>query len=288
MVKQLTTITQLGREAWPLGLIRRLADTLLKDPQARARSALHEARWMNLLGFGLRPGFGDALDAERIKQVWKIFIQGMVRPKNAQVQSEWWIMWRRLAGGLTPGQQRQVSQQCAGLLQPKKSARTSLSLQQQIEVWMTVANLERLYVQDKIQWGRLLLASLQPNQAAQQHFWTLARLGARELLYGPVDRVISAQEAAHWIDILLTRPWRQVKPVGAALVQLARKTGDRTRDVPPDVIDRIQRWLEPRSELHALGRFLTEVVPIARQEEQSLFGDSLPTGIVLHGGGSEV
>jgi hypothetical protein len=34
-------------------------------------------------------------------------------------------------------------------------------------------------------------------------------------------------------------------------------------------------------ELSDQQRYLTEVVPIARQEEQVLFGESLPSGIVL-------
>lgn len=281
LVKQIGAIVDLSREEWPLSLIRELADVLLADRAVRGTSALHEARWMNLTGFCLRPGFGDALDPERIKRAWKIFTQGAVRPSHAQVQSEWWIMWRRLAGGLTPGQQRQLSQELGPLLQGKKSRKSRLPLQRQLEMWMAVANLERLYVKDKIQWGRLLLSRLEYGQTRHQHFWSLARIGARELLYGPADRVIPPQETTKWIDALLHRQWPDPKPIGAALAQLARKTGDRTRDVGPSVTARILEWMAPCPELDNQHRYLQEVVPVARQEEQALFGESLPSGLVL-------
>ncbi|RJQ87545.1 MAG: molecular chaperone DnaK [Desulfobacteraceae bacterium] len=281
VIKQIGTIVGLPREDWPLGLIRELADTLLGDSDVRAKSALHEARWLNLVGFCLRPGFGDTLDPERIKKAWKVFNQGAVRPNHAQVQSEWWIMWRRMAGGLSPGQQRQISQTLGPLLQGKKGKKTRLSLQQQIEMWMAVANLERLYVKDKIQWGRLLLSQLEPNQARHQHFWSLARIGARELLYGPADRVIPPHEVTEWIDWLLGRQWAHPHVVGSSLSQLARKTGDRTRDVDASVAARILEWMSPHAGLSEQRRYLAEVVPMARQEEQTLFGDSLPAGLML-------
>ncbi|MBT8341328.1 MAG: molecular chaperone DnaK, partial [Desulfatitalea sp.] len=282
LVKTIATAVDLPRDQWPLTLIRNLAGLLVALMPARAKSPAHEARWMNIIGFCLRPGFGDSLDAERIKRIWKLEKQGPAHPKQQQVASEWWILWRRLAGGLGPGQQRQLSQELSRLLNPKKGKASRLPLQHQLELWMCVANLERLYVKDKIQWGRLLLAQLQPRQARPQHLWSVARLGARELLYGSVDRVIPSGEAARWIDDLLAQPWPQPKLVGPALAQLARKTGDRTRDVDDAVAARILDWMAPHDDLAHHRRYLTQVVPMAHQEEQTLFGESLPLGIMLH------
>jgi len=282
VVKQISAVVELPRDQWPLRLLRELADRLLARTDARHRGPTHEARWMNLAGFCLRPGFGDSLDTERIKKTWKIYTQGPVYANQNQVQIEWWIMWRRLAGGLTPGQQRQLSQDAARLLQPKKGKKPRLSPQLQLELWMAVANLERLYVKDKMQWGRLLLSQLNPKQARPQQLWSLARIGARALLYGSTDRVIPPQEASRWIDDLLGRQWLHPKMVGTALAQLARKTGDRTRDVDTAVADRVLAWMAPHTELSEQQTLLTEVVPIARQEEQALFGESLPVGLILH------
>jgi molecular chaperone DnaK (HSP70) len=287
VAKTIATAVDLSREQWPLRLLRHLADLLIDQVTVLNKSAEHAARWMNLLGFCLRPGFGDALDAERLKQLWKIQNAGPVFPNQPQVQIEWYVMWRRVAGGLTPGQQRQLSQQWGRVLPSRKGKTARLPAQHQLEIWMAVANLERLYVKDKIQWGRQLLDRVTPNQARPQHLWSLARLGARELLYGSNDRVIPPEEVARWIEALLARPWPHPKAMAAALAQMARKTGDRTRDVSPAVQAQVLAWMESYPDLADQRRYIEEVVPIAQQEEQTLFGESLPVGLILHGRGEE-
>lgn len=284
VVKQISQCVDLARDDWPLSLIRELADSLLSDPAVRSRSALHEARWMNLTGYCLRPGMGHGFDSERIAKAWKVHGQGVIHTKNAQVRSEWWIMWRRIAGGLTPGQQRQLIQEMTPLLSPAKGAKIKVSPQEQLEIWMAVANLERLYVKDKIRWGRLLLSQIQPLKSKAQHLWSLSRIGARQLLYGPADRVIPPAEAAVWITHLLGQTWPNPKPVAAAITQLARRTGDRTRDLEKAVIDRVLAFLVPAEDFADQRRYLTEVIPMAKQEEGAIFGESLPSGIVLREG----
>ena len=283
LVKQIATTLDIPRDDWPLSFIRELADALMAHKALRSRSAAHEARWMNLVGFCARPGFGDAMDPQRLKQLWKFNTQGPVHPKQPQVQSEWWIMWRRLAGGLNPGQQRQLSQTLGTLLQPDKKGKIRLPLQQQLELWMAVANLERLYVKDKTRWGGLLLDQLQRGPVRPQHLWTLSRLGARDLLYGPVDRVVPAATAANWIAELLEKPWKPSKAMIGALVRLARKTGDRTRDLDEATISRLSAWLSENGAEDTFMRQLLEVVPMERQAEQATFGESLPVGLVLRG-----
>src|SRR5690606_38484403 len=58
----------LGRNSWPLSAIRRLSDVFLEHAEGRKKSAAHEARWLNLCGFCLRPGFGFPGDDLRIEQ----------------------------------------------------------------------------------------------------------------------------------------------------------------------------------------------------------------------------
>ncbi|MEZ4618602.1 MAG: hypothetical protein R2867_24230 [Caldilineaceae bacterium] len=68
--KRLESILELEKEAWPTSLIRKLADTFLEVADGRKRSFQHEAFWLNLLGFCLRPGYGDPGDELRMKTVW--------------------------------------------------------------------------------------------------------------------------------------------------------------------------------------------------------------------------
>ncbi|MDL1967324.1 MAG: hsp70 family protein [Deltaproteobacteria bacterium] len=271
-----------SRERWPLGFIRRISDELIKLVETRAFGPEHESRWLNLTGFCMRPGFGDGFDEYRVKSLWKIHKHGAIHSKNAQVCSEWWILWRRVAGGLSAGQQRQFIQELAPIIMPKKGTKSRIPHQERLEIWMAVANMERLLVKDKIQWGRMLLSEIKPKKCNPQYLWSLSRIGARELFYGPVDRVMPPEEISSWIEEILSKTWRNPKPVGMAIAQLARKTGDRMRDLDSSIIDIIIDWMNQDDFLSPYIKYLEDVVPIAKSEEDAIFGEILPSGLVLH------
>ncbi|MGD9368624.1 MAG: molecular chaperone DnaK, partial [Desulfobacteraceae bacterium] len=286
IAKNLTKLVEQPRKRWPLTFIRTLADELLHLEKTRNHSPLHEARWLNLLGYCMRPGMADGADPLRMKKIWRLHSQGPSHPNQVQVRSEWWIMWRRVAAGLTPGQQRQFIQELAPQLIPKKSAPRKIPPQERLEMWMAVANMEHLNAKEKSRWGRALLAELKPNKCKPQHFWALSRMGARELLYGPVDRVIPQKQVSNWIHSLMQAKWRDPNPVVTALVQMARKTGDRTRDLDPSMTDKVIRWITDNTHEKKLLaqrlKYLQEAVSMAKQEESLIFGEALPAGIVLH------
>ncbi|HMA66810.1 MAG TPA: molecular chaperone DnaK, partial [Desulfosalsimonadaceae bacterium] len=253
---------------------------LLDLAASRRYSAEHEIRWLNLTGFCLRPGFGDGMDAHRIKSLWKIYKQAVTFSNNAQARAEWWILWRRVAGGLSAGQQRQIYQDIRPLLLPKKNAKTRLQSQERLEVWMAAANMERLMAKDKTELGRQLLADLHPKKTKPQYLWVLSRIGAREPLYGPVDRVVDAGEVSRWIGSLLAVEWKNPVPVCPALAQMARKTGDRARDIDADLQEQVVAYLN-RHGMEEHLRYVTSVVELEKHDETTVFGESLPSGIVL-------
>jgi molecular chaperone DnaK (HSP70) len=280
IVKSVSGVVGRSREKWPLSLLRSMADQLLKMISSRRHSPEHEIRWMNLTGYCLRPGFGDGLDEQRIRQLWKIYKQGVLFGKNPQASQEWWILWRRVAGGLSSGQQRQFIQDARSRIIPRKGTKVRIRPQEQYEIWMAVANMERLGVRDKIEFGRQLLETIQPRKIIPQLIWSLSRIGGRDLLYGPVDRVVPPSEAAAWAERLMGMEPRNPVPVGSALVQMARKTGDRARDMDAQTIDRVSAWLEQHQMTDKI-KFLTMVVPMERQDETLMFGEELPSGIIL-------
>ena len=280
LVKSITSLAHRSRNDWPLGLIRRISDTLLEKPDWRKHSPEHEVRWLNLTGFCLRPGFGDGLDSQRITQLWKLYKAGVIFRKNQQALTEWWIMWRRVAGGLSAGQQRQFSQDLRPVLMPKKGSKVKVPSQERTEMVMAIANMERLSPKEKTEWGRTLLTEISPKKAKPQYLWSLSRIGARELLYGPVDRVIPPAEVGVWIGWMLENDWKQAAAVGDAMVQMARKTGDRARDVDPELAGKITQWLE-RNGMAEKGVAVNEVVDFGKQEEDAMFGESLPAGLTL-------
>jgi len=277
LVKEIAALAEMPKEKWSLGFIRSLSDELIAAIDARKMKPDMESLWLNLSGFCLRPGFGDGFDEHRLKSAWKIYKPGPVYANNARVRSEWWIFWRRVAGGLNSGQQRQFIQDLSSAI---ISGKGKIAPQERIEIWMAVANMERLLAKDKVIWGRKLLSEISPKKCRPQQFWALSRIGARELLYGSADRVIPPHEAASWIEAILSQDWHEIKPVGAALSLMGRKTGDRMRDIEDALRERIIIWLE-QHDLNSHVRFLKEAVSMEMPEQNAMFGESLPSGIVL-------
>ena len=289
LARALGTVLAMNREKWPVPVIRKLADTLLKSQKGRAATVQHEARWLNLLGFCMRPGFGDPVDEWRMKELWKIYLQGLHFPRQALCRSELWIFLRRIAGGLAAGQQWHVYQQVSSHLQPSGARRKKadsqlpkrLAAQEELEVWLALASFERLPVETKTELGRLLLNKIQ-KKARPQELWALSRLGARIPFYGPLDLVIKPTEAASWVKSLITSKLRPDEAIAHTLVQLARSTGDRARDLPEGDRQQVAIWLGQLPQNDRFQELLSNPESAWQEQEQDwIFGESLPTGLVL-------
>jgi hypothetical protein len=276
--RQIEAQVEQTRLNWPLSFLRSLADQLIDLADQRRLSPEHEARWLNLAGFCLRPGFGDAFDNDRIRKLWKIYLGGLAFDKAPQNRLEWWIFIRRIAAGLKAGQQRQFYQDIAPVLIKQK---TKLPPQEMVELWMTAGNLERLLVKDKIVLGKALIPQIKPGKNQDRLLWALGRLGARDLLYGSVDRVVPPAEAARWVQQLMKRKWTRQDNVNFPVVQMALKTGDRTRDLDPELIRKIVPWLEERQAEVSLIKTVQEKTVRALAEQSVQFGEKLPSGLML-------
>lgn len=295
--KRLESILELEKEAWPTQLIRTLADTFLEVAEGRKRSFQHEAFWFNLLGFCLRPGYGDPGDELRMKTIWGLYLEG-IRFNRPQVRTEWWIFWRRVAAGLKAGHQMQIYEQVRGSLQSGgatkqagkkgkgkgKGSSAYLSSAEELEVWLALANFERLSANLKVSLGRTLFQKIRKAKGTPnaKELWALSRFGARTAMYGPLDRLIPAVEAATWVEGLLALPLDRRENVGRVLVHLANRTGDRGRDVPEEVRDQVAQWVEPLKNGAHLQELLADAASQRSEEEQAwIFGEALPTGLVL-------
>lgn len=280
LVKALEGKIETQKNAWPLSLLRTMADHLIQRSDARRLSPEHEVRWLNLTGFCIRPGFGDAFDGERMRKLWKIYLAGPIFPKVKQNVSEWWIFCRRIAGGMNAGQQRQFFQDVTPFLLGGNGLKKKVSPQELTEIWMAAANMERLLVKDKTSLGRAICALLNPGKSPAQLFWALSRIGARELLYGSVDRVVPPREAAVWIRKMIKKQKGRDLPLAKALAQIARKTGDRTRDLDPETIVPLVEWFD-LTKTQKYSAIVREKVEIKAVETSAIFGESLPQGLVL-------
>ena len=114
-----------------------------------------------------------------------------------------------------------------------------------------------------------------------QHLWALSRLEARELLYDSADRVIPLAEVSKWIDQLISYSWSNPNTAGRIVSQLARNTGDRSRDLDDKVQADLLDWMEQNDMPQDRKRRVREIVPLAYQDRDAMFGESLPQGIIL-------
>jgi molecular chaperone DnaK (HSP70) len=281
LIKQLSRTVELPRDDWPLGFIRSLADELIDLVSIRSKGADFESGWMNLLGFCLRPGIGDGLDKQRLQKLWKLYKSGPVYDRNPRVRLEWWIMWRRVAAGLTHGQQNQILQSLSPLIFSSRKSAVKITPQVRLEIWMLVANLEKIYSQEKIRLGRQLFAEISLKKPKAQHLWALSRLAARDLLYGTADRTIPPSEVYQWIEQLMGFSGSNPNPIGRTISQMARKTGDRARDISEEMRTRVLHWMEVQNLSDDMKHRVREILPLAPKDQNAIFGESLPQGIIL-------
>lgn len=288
--RDLVSIFELGKEKWPTSLIRKLADALHECRQGRLLTPYHESRWLNLLGFCMRPGFGAPLDDWRMKELWKIYPLGLQFPRQVQCRSEWWIFWRRVAGGLTAGQQWHIYQNLLPILyaadkkRRKSTAKSAVgaSSQEEREIWMALANFEYLPAASKVELGRLVLERIKKGKPKAQELWALGRLGARIPFYGPLDQVIAHEEASVWLRSILSLPLETTDALARTLVHLARRTGDRARDLAPQDLDRLSSWLGQMGQAQRYRELLMHPEAVLfSQEEEWIFGEALPAGLIV-------
>src|SRR5262249_9791008 len=168
----------------------------------RKRSAADEARWLNLCGFCLRPGFGFPGDDFRIEQARRIYAAGLQFPNQVQNEIEWWIFCGRVAGGLKKNQQTDIFQRVSPVLLRRGAKRPRVNPSLLREMWRAAASLELLPIQTKTQLGDDLVARVVKGDFVDSGLWCIARLGARKLFYGPINKVLPPATASRWIEAL--------------------------------------------------------------------------------------
>jgi molecular chaperone DnaK (HSP70) len=273
----------LERKSWPLFAIRKMLDALIELKDLRGTTAMHEARWLNLCGFLQRPGFGFEMDDVRIKKLWKIFLADLQFPSNGQCRTEWWILWRRVAGGYDSVKQEMLFRKISPWLLPSKKKAKKLSGAEITEMWMLAASLENLFPSIKEELGNTLLRNMKAwrGKSLEQHYWVISRIGARVPFHGPIDRIVSKDLVENWINTLLEEDWPSPKSAASAIAQMARRTNDRMRDIDRNLCDQIIKRLSRFEWAEHFIEQINEVVHLDREDEKYIFGESLPVGLYI-------
>ncbi len=312
-MKSLRGVVGADRSQWPPHLLRGLWQSLLDVAEGRRQSAAHEIAWLNWCGYCLRPGFGMAVDDWRVSEVWRN-VHGKLAFAAAGSRTESLILWRRIAGGLTDGQQEQL---VAPILTPLvtgsagksaggKSAGKQVKFQAHeiAELWRMVGAMERLPASVKTQLAQAAVAQCwQPPSESYRDalLWAVGRLASRKPIYGPLNKVVSADTAAALVsDLIAGAPPADPNPTREretghpnptreretgmlylALMQIAQKTDDRYHDLPESVRQRAAMWLQQRG---APQRFADAILiggQTGDEDAAAIFGESLPLGIRL-------
>jgi molecular chaperone DnaK (HSP70) len=279
-----------GRESWETPLLRQLFDALMLRARGRRRSAEHERVWLNLAGYCLRPGYGDALDPWRIEQLWALFDAGVQHHKDNQVCAEWWTLWRRVAGGLSSEQQLRLLDDFAFNLQADAAQRGSRPVTlvngSDDDMLRLGASLERIPGAYKAEVGAWLLKRLQKagkkEEAADTNtLWALARVGARQPFHGSAHEVVDSATVAEWLHVLLALDWKKVEPAAFAAAHLARMTGDRSRDIADALRATILARLKAVGAPPLWQAMVSEVTQLDEAATKRMLGEALPPGLKL-------
>ena len=310
LMRRLEQVTEMARTAWPSSVLRRFWEAQMDVVAGRQLSPAHEARWLNLAGFALRPGYGMAVDDWRVAQTWRTFQGHVQHPRNEMCRAEWWILWRRIAGGLEPGQQKMLADPLLAALRARwaaleaqqsgrRQARTGqgaggdfrFGSNEFTEVWRLLGSLELLDMGLKIDLGQLVFdlgLRKGPQPVREASAWALGRLGTRVPVYGPLNTLVPVETAEAWTQRLLQldadpafvhRAGELPHSAVFAVVQLTRRTGDRYRDVSDELRDVVQQWLIQHQAPQHFVTLVGEGGDLHEDEQILVFSESLLPGL---------
>ncbi len=278
---------QLGmaRSEWETPLLRALFTALLESARYNRRSEHHERVWLSLVGFCLRPGFGYPLDDWRVEQLWKQYPQGIQFVNETQNWTEWWTLWRRIAGGLSIEAQEQIFTDISKYLNPAAARQPGVAKQIKTrgydDIVRLAAVMERLPVDKKIQLGDWLLKRLQKASEPSQTWWAVGRIGARLPFHGSRHNVIPAEIVSVWLQQILAEDWKKNLHAAFAATLIARMSGDRDQDIEDTLREQIVAKLKLSKAPVSWIEMVEHFKELDEREEKQMFGEALPPGLKL-------
>jgi molecular chaperone DnaK (HSP70) len=281
LMRQLEKTLGGSRESWDSATLRGLWPAISQGMTRRGRSVDHEESWLYLAGFALRPGYGYPLDESRIEELWRLFDLGLAFPGEKRVQVQWWLLWRRTAGGLNTRRQEKILDRILPMLSPQPETAELLYL---------AGSLERISLDRKLQVVKLLSAALRKPQVSNKipYAWALGRLLSRIPLYAGPEVVLAPREVEKLFGQLREADWKipAYAPLNPLFAQAARRTERRGIDLSPEARQEILRKMKDSGARPEELQVVRELVPVQDADRVRQFGESLPSGLVLVMAGS--
>ncbi len=281
----LEKVLGMTKAEWQTPLLRALFRALLEGLKFRRRSENHERVWLSLIGFSLRPGFAYPLDDWRTEQLWKTYGQNIQFVNERQNWTEWWTLWRRIAGGLNAEAQEQIFKDISKFLNPAAARQAGVAKQIKIRGYDDMVRLagvlERLSIEKKIMAGEWLLKRLQKPSEPNQTWWAVGRIASRIPFHGSSHHVIPAEIVTVWLQQILKVDWKKVPQAGFAATLIARMSDDRARDLDDSVRLLILEKLKTSKAPSSWIAMVEVYKKMDEREEKQMFGEALPPGLKL-------
>lgn len=271
------------REDWNLPVLRALFDLVADDERFQTGEDAQTA-WLRLAGYCLRPGFGASGDEARVDRLVGL-LERPPASRNTGLWSEWWIMWKRIAPGLSADRQARLAKSLEEwLFPPKKQAKGTRIADQheRNQIWRLLGHCERLAVEEKIRLGGWILQAPGSYGRDQLALYTLGRFGARVLSYAPPTTLVPVAVVSNWTELLLRRG---PLPSGSsyadwALREFGRLTGDRLVQIDDALRKQIIDRLRAADRKKGFIQPLLEQQILQADELAEFCGERLPSGFV--------
>jgi molecular chaperone DnaK (HSP70) len=277
VLKHLERIIGLPRHEWNAALLRKLWPALNERTMGRKLSVEHEEAWLTLAGFLLRPGFGFAHDGLRMDELLRLRDAGLCFPgKRVKVQE--YILWRRVAGGLTAEHQERLLAAEQATIRAGKAPPELVRL---------AGSLERLPRETKADLIQVFIAQVLHRAELKQHCAPyLAALGLllnRTPLYAGPETVVAAEFVARAYAAFQNFDWAEPEllELHNLFLRAARVVDDRNLDVAKSLRNQIARRLESAGIAPIRTAPIKAFTPVGRMDCTTLYGESLPPGLVL-------
>lgn len=265
------------RDTWNSSTLRQLWPALNSGMTRKTRSVEHESTWLYLAGFTLRPGYGVEHDDSRVEQLWRVHQLGMAFPKEKRIQKQWYLLWRRVAGGLNRQRQQQLFDAILPTLQNQSEPEPEMVyLAGALELLAPETKRDLVKIFSK----RLLQGKLKHTSP---YTWALGRLLSRTPLYAGRETIVHPREVKNLFDSMEHLDWSAAPWSGlnALFAQAARCTEQRDIDIETELRQRIETKLRRSGAAPHQIDVVKQYVAVDDADRILQFGETLPAGLVL-------
>ncbi len=276
--KALEEALELPKSDWNWMLVRGLWPAMEATREGRRRSIEHEETWLSVTGYLLRPGFGAELDEDRVDTLWQILQSGLAHP-GKRIKLQEYILWRRLAGGLSKERQEQLLK---GELDRLEQAKNPPA-----ELVRMAGSFERLPQETKRRLANRFLErivdQLDTGQSADAYLVALTLLLNRAPLHAGPEAVTPPELVEQAYDRLRGFDWEEdrLREVCPLFLRAARVVDNPYLDVAKPVRKKIAAQLEKAGMAPMKVVPVRDYAPLEKADRAGLLGEALPPGIVL-------